>query len=90
MEFGISYEHLIFGQPELVVFFSISVFNPFNFANFDTPGNTLSGILGGGPGSVNGTTAADRNCTAAAFAAGNCTGNRTGVGSGTSVSEPHG
>jgi hypothetical protein len=62
---------------------SVAVFNALNFSNFDTPGNTLSGILGGTPGSVNGTTLADRNCTTSASAAGNCTGNRTGVGSGT-------
>jgi hypothetical protein len=34
----------------------ITVFNLFNFANFDPPGNTLGGELNGQPGSVNGTT----------------------------------
>ncbi|HEY6251585.1 MAG TPA: carboxypeptidase regulatory-like domain-containing protein [Candidatus Angelobacter sp.] len=62
---------------------SVSFFNAFNFANFDTPGNTLSGILNGGAGSVNGATLASRNCTAAASAAGSCSSNRTSVGSGT-------
>ena len=33
----------------------ISFFNVFNFANFDGPKNTLSGILNGAPGTVNGT-----------------------------------
>ncbi|MGE5325149.1 MAG: carboxypeptidase regulatory-like domain-containing protein [Actinomycetota bacterium] len=37
----------------------ISVFNAFNNANFDLPGNTLSGFLNS-PGSVNETTKADR------------------------------
>lgn len=60
---------------------SVSVFNALNFANFDAPKNTLSGILGGFPGSVNGTTLAARNCTA--LAAGNCAATRTSAGSGT-------
>jgi hypothetical protein len=34
----------------------VSFFNVFNLANFDAPGNTLSGILDGTPGSANGTT----------------------------------
>ena len=33
----------------------VSFFNVFNFANFDGPKNTLSGILSGAPGTVNGT-----------------------------------
>jgi hypothetical protein len=40
---------------------SASVFNLFNFANFNIPGNVLSGILTGSPGSVNGTTYAAAN-----------------------------
>jgi hypothetical protein len=40
---------------------SASIFNLFNFANFNIPGNVLSGILTGSPGSVNGTTYADAN-----------------------------
>ena len=35
---------------------SMTVFNLFNFANFDGPGNVLNGELNGQPGSVNGTT----------------------------------
>jgi hypothetical protein len=39
---------------------SVGFYNVFNFANFDPAGNTLSGALSGGAGSINGTTAADR------------------------------
>jgi hypothetical protein len=35
---------------------SVKVFNVLNFANFGLPPNTLSGVLSGGPGSLNGTT----------------------------------
>jgi hypothetical protein len=38
----------------------VSAFNVLNFANFDGPGNRLSGALNGTPGSVNGTASADR------------------------------
>jgi hypothetical protein len=37
---------------------SVSIFNAFNLRNTDLPGNTLNGILNGGPGSLNGTTGA--------------------------------
>jgi len=40
---------------------SVSFYNLFNFANFNIPGNVLSGILSGGAGSLNGTTYADAN-----------------------------
>jgi carboxypeptidase family protein len=33
----------------------VEVFNLFNIANFDTPGNRLTGFLDGSPGSINGT-----------------------------------
>jgi hypothetical protein len=33
----------------------VEVFNLFNIANFDTPGNRLTGSLDGSPGSINGT-----------------------------------
>jgi Carboxypeptidase regulatory-like domain/TonB dependent receptor len=49
---------------------SVSFYNLFNFANFDIPGNVLSGILTGGAGSINGTTYA------------NATSVRVGVGTG--------
>ncbi|MHB8410446.1 MAG: hypothetical protein ACYDDI_00705 [Candidatus Acidiferrales bacterium] len=35
----------------------IALFNVFNFHNYDPGGNVLSGVLGGGIGQVNGTTA---------------------------------
>jgi carboxypeptidase family protein len=37
----------------------VSFYNVFNFANHDLPGNVLSGILTGSPGSANGTTYAN-------------------------------
>ena len=40
---------------------SVNFFNLFNFANFNIPGNVLSGILTGSPGSLNGTTYASAN-----------------------------
>jgi Carboxypeptidase regulatory-like domain len=46
-------EHVISIQP------SASIFNLFNFANFNIPGNVLSGILSGSPGAIGGTAAAD-------------------------------
>lgn len=49
---------------------SVGIYNAFNFANFDLPGNRLTGLLLGSAGSVNGTTYTDHNV------------NRVGVGSG--------
>ena len=49
---------------------SVGIYNLFNFANFDLPGNTLSGLLLGSAGTVNGTNYLDHNVT------------RVGVGSG--------
>jgi TonB dependent receptor len=40
---------------------SVNFFNLFNFANFNIPGNVLSGILTGSPRSLNGTTYASAN-----------------------------
>jgi Carboxypeptidase regulatory-like domain len=40
---------------------SVSFYNLLNFANFNIPGNVLSGILTGSPGSLNGTTYANAN-----------------------------
>jgi len=48
---------------------ALEIFNLFNIANYDLPGNKLSGTLTGATGSINGTTAADRP-------------NRAGFGSG--------
>jgi hypothetical protein len=47
----------------------VEVFNLFNFANFDPPGNRLDAFLTGSPGSINGTTPGTRS-------------NRYGLGSG--------
>ena len=49
---------------------NIAMYNVFNFANFDLPGNALTGLLLGSTGTVNGTNYADHNL------------NRVGVGSG--------
>jgi hypothetical protein len=43
-------------EREISIQPSASIFNLFNFANFNIPGNVLSGILSGGAGSLNGTT----------------------------------
>ena len=39
---------------------SVGIYNLFNFANWDLPPNIISGLLTGTPGSLNGTTQADR------------------------------
>jgi Carboxypeptidase regulatory-like domain len=39
---------------------SVSIFNTFNLANFDSPANTLTGELNGSAGSINGTVYAGR------------------------------
>jgi hypothetical protein len=49
---------------------SIGFYNLFNFANFDLPGNMLSGLLTGSEGQINGTTPQGHNV------------NRVGVGTG--------
>jgi hypothetical protein len=49
---------------------SIAVFNIFNFSNFNLPPNTMSGLLGGGSGAINGTDKAGLE----AFRIGNGTG----------------
>jgi hypothetical protein len=46
-------------EREISIEPSASIFNLFNFANFNIPGTVLSGILSGTPGAVNGTTYAD-------------------------------
>jgi hypothetical protein len=46
-------------EREISIEPSASLFNLFNFANFNIPGSVLSGILSGTPGAVNGTTYAD-------------------------------
>jgi carboxypeptidase family protein len=49
---------------------SVGAYNLFNFANFDLPPGTMSPLLNGSPGSINGTTYKDRAA------------NRVGVGTG--------
>ena len=49
---------------------SVAVFNLFNFSNFNLPPNTMSGLLTGTPGAINGTTRLDNE----AFRVGNGTG----------------
>src|SRR5271156_4556800 len=46
-------------ERELSLEPSVSFYNLLNFANFNIPGNVLSGILTGSPGSLNGTTYAN-------------------------------
>ena len=48
----------------------MGLYNLFNFANFDLPGNALNGLLTGAAGQINGTTRSDHNV------------NRVGVGTG--------
>lgn len=49
---------------------SVGFYNLFNFANFDLPGNMMSGLLTGAAGQINGTTRVDHKV------------NRVGVGTG--------
>ncbi len=42
---------------------SVSIYNAFNQSNLDGPGNTLSGVLNSGPGSVNDSTSTDHLTT---------------------------
>ncbi|HXW17048.1 MAG TPA: hypothetical protein VEJ39_02015, partial [Candidatus Acidoferrales bacterium] len=48
-------EPIHLGDREIDVLPSVSCYNVFNFANFNIPGNVLSGILTGAAGSLNGT-----------------------------------
>jgi hypothetical protein len=57
-------------KEKLTIEPSVGMYNLLNFANFDLPGNTLSGLLLGSAGTVNGTAYSDHNLT------------RVGVGSG--------
>ncbi len=53
---------LFHALPESVVVEpQIALYNLFNFHNYDPFGNVLSGVLGGFPGSANGTTAHDQS-----------------------------
>ncbi len=57
-------DHILEFQP------SVGFFNVFNFSNFDLPPNTLTGVVNGSAGSINGTNAANRIA------------NRVGIGTG--------
>jgi hypothetical protein len=47
-------------REHFVIAPSVGFYNLFNFANFDLPGNALSGSLTGSSGSINGTSNATR------------------------------
>jgi hypothetical protein len=49
---------------------SAGFYNVFNFANFDLPGNALSGVLTGTAGQINGTTRVDHDVTRAGVGTG--------------------
>ena len=49
-----------FFHERLTVQPSVNVYNLFNFSNFDSAANTLTGQLNGNPGSINGTVQAGR------------------------------
>jgi len=68
LDLKVAWTHAI--KEGLTIEPNIAIYNLFNFANFDLPGNTLNGLLLGSSGTVNGTTYADHNV------------NRVGVGSG--------
>jgi hypothetical protein len=53
-DFSLAWRHTI--KERYTIEPSVKFFNVLNFANFNLPPNTLSGILSGGPGSLNGTT----------------------------------
>jgi len=64
----ISWSHPI--REKLTMQTSVGIYNLFNFANFDLPGNSLNGLLTGTVGQINGTTPDGHNI------------NRVGVGTG--------
>ena len=57
-------------SERLTIQTSAGLYNLFNFANFDLPGNPLNGVLTGAPGQINGTTRPEHDV------------NRVGVGTG--------
>lgn len=57
-DFKLSWVHK-FGE-HLTIEPGVGFYNLFNFTNFDLPPNIISGLLTGSPGSVNGTSPADR------------------------------
>jgi hypothetical protein len=69
LDLKFSYSHKI--KERFSIEPSVGFYNLFNFANFDPPGSPLNGLLGGTPGTVNGTTYKDQAAQ------------RIGVGTGT-------
>jgi hypothetical protein len=61
VDLKLSWSHAI--KEKLVVQPSVGFYNLFNFANFDLPGNALSGLLTGSAGQINGTTRDAHNIT---------------------------
>jgi hypothetical protein len=78
---------LIHALPEPVILEpQIAIFNLFNFHNYDPVGNVLGGVLDGGPGDANGTTAHDQpGCSngATILDSSKCTGRRNLITPGT-------
>ena len=64
----LSWTHTV--REKVTVEPSVGIYNLFNFANFDLPGNALNGLLTNAAGQINGTTSANHNV------------NRVGVGTG--------
>ena len=58
-DFELSWVHHVWHE-RLTIQPSFSIFNAFNFANFDSAANTLTGQLNGGAGSIGGTVQAGR------------------------------
>jgi len=58
-DFELSWVHHVWHE-RLTIQPSFSIFNAFNFANFDSAANTLTGQLSGGAGSIGGTVQAGR------------------------------
>ena len=69
LDLKVSWRHIF--RERLTIEPSVGFFNLFNFANFNLPPVTMSGILTGTPGALNGTTPSDNN---AGFRVGNGTG----------------
>ncbi len=57
-DFKLSWDHKFAEHFEIEP--SCGIYNAFNFVNYDLPPNTLTGLLNGSPGSVNGTTQGNR------------------------------
>ena len=58
-DFSVSWVGKFFHE-RLTIQPGVTFYNVFNFTNYDSPANTLVGLLSGEPGSINGTTQANR------------------------------